>query len=85
MPNIVLIGAAPIRGVTRFPSEGPQMVSRADAKRLIRVGLAQPDDLDTRTIDEVRAVAQAERVDIGPNAVKADTVAAIRARRALER
>jgi hypothetical protein len=81
MKKIVLIGAAPVAGKIRYPSEGPIDASPDEAADLIKVGLAKADDVDALKIDELRTVASAEGVEIGPAAIKADLADAIRDRR----
>ncbi len=81
MNKIILIGAAPVAGKMRYPSEGVIEASPEEANDLIKVGLAKADDIDTLKIDELRAVAAAENVDIGPAALKDELATAIRDRR----
>lgn len=81
MKKITLLGAAPIDGVMHYPSQGPLEVSPAIADELVKAGLAKVDDLDKAKVADVRATATAEGVDIGPEAPKAEVVAAIREHR----
>lgn len=81
MKKIVLIGAAPVDGVMRYPSEGSIEAGPEEADALIKVGLAKADDINSLKVDELRDVAAVEGVNIGPAAVKDDLAAAIRDRR----
>lgn len=81
MKKIVLIGAAPVAGKMRYPSEGVIEASPEEAESLIKVGLAKADDIDTLKVEDLREVAAAEGVNIGPAAVKNDLTTAIRDRR----
>lgn len=81
MKKIVLIGAAPVDGKMRYPSEGVLEVPADQAEALIGVGLAKLDDLATQKVEQVRAIAKDEGVAIGPAALKGDIVDAIRDRR----
>lgn len=45
-------------------------------------GASSPDDLDSQKVEDLKALASAEGVDLGTATVKADIVAAIRAHRA---
>ncbi len=81
MKKIILLGAAPVAGAMRYPSEGVIEAAPAEADDLIKVGLAKADDIDTLKVDELRTVAAAENVNIGPAALKEDPAAAIRDRR----
>jgi hypothetical protein len=81
MKKIYLVGAAPVDGKFRYPSEGVIETSPEQADDLIKAGLARADDLDTLKVDELRAVAQAEAVSAGPAVLKDDLIVAIRARR----
>lgn len=80
MKKIVLIGAAPVAGIMRYPSEGSIEVSPDEADDLIKVGLAKADDINALKVDELRDVAAAEGVSIGPAALKDDLATAIRDR-----
>ncbi|MDQ2735495.1 MAG: hypothetical protein M3Y55_11000 [Pseudomonadota bacterium] len=82
MKKIILLGAAPVAGVTRYPSEGSLSVDPAIADELITVGLAKADDLDGLKADDARALAAVEGAAIGPAATKADAIGAIQDRRA---
>lgn len=90
MKTIILLGAAPIRGTIRFPSEGAFTVTAAEpqsaddrfvtadeAESLIEVGLAKPDNLRTLKVGELRDVAEDEGANVGPTATKSDLVEAI--------
>ncbi len=81
MKKIYLLGAAPIGDKMRYPSEGVIETSPEQADDLVKAGLARVDDLDSRKVDELRGVAQAEAVSVGPAVLKDDLIAAIRARR----
>jgi hypothetical protein len=81
MKKIVLIGAAPVAGVMRYPSEGSIEAAPDEADDLIEVGLAKTDDINSLKIDELRDVAAVEGVNIGPAALKDDLATAIRDRR----
>jgi hypothetical protein len=81
MKKIYLVGAAPIDGKLRFPSEGVIETSPEQADGLIKAGLARADDLDSLKVDELRLIAQAEAVSVGPAVLKDDLIVAIRARR----
>lgn len=81
MKKIVLIGAAAVAGVMRFPSEGSIEVNPDEADALIAVGLAKADDINSLKVDELREVAAVEGVNIGPAALKDDLASAIRDRR----
>jgi hypothetical protein len=81
MKKIVLIGAAPVDGIMRYPSEGTIEAAPDEADDLINVGLAKADDINTLKVDELRALAQIEGVNIGPDALKDDLLTAIRDRR----
>ena len=82
MKKIILLGAAPINGDMRYPSEGSLSVDPGVADDLIKVGLAKADDLTRLTADAVRDVAAAEGVAIGPVTTKADAIDAVQDRRA---
>lgn len=94
MKKIILIGAAPVHGVIRYPSEGAFTISASkpkddadrvitadEAAALVDVGLAEPDDLDTLKIGELRDRALDAGADVGPKATKAELADAIRDRR----
>jgi hypothetical protein len=81
MKKIVLIGAAPVAGAMRYPSEGSIEASPDEADDLIAVGLAKADDINSLKVDELRDVAAVEGVNIGPAALKDDLATAIRDRR----
>lgn len=81
MKKIYLIGAAPVGGKMRFPSEGVIETSPAEADDLVEAGLARLDDLDSLKVDELRTVALDESVAVGPAILKDDLITAIRARR----
>ena len=81
MKKIVLIGAALVAGVMRYPSEGTLEVAADEADALIKVGLAKADDINALRVDELRDVAELEGVSIGPAALKEDLTTAIRDRR----
>lgn len=81
MKKIYLIGAAPVDGKMRYPSDGVIETSPEHGDDLIKAGLARADDLDSLKVDELRAVAQAEAVSVGPTVLKDDLSVAIRARR----
>lgn len=81
MKKIILLGAAPIRGEMRYPSEGSIEVSPDIAEDLIEVGLARADDLATRKVDEVRDIAERAGANVGPTATKAEMIDAINERR----
>lgn len=82
MKKVQLVGAAPIDGKMRFPSEGTIEVANEAADALIEGGLAIHDDLDNQKVDDLRTIAEAAGVAIGPAAQKADLIDAIRKRRA---
>jgi len=82
MKKIILLGAAPIDGTMRYPSEGTLSVDAATADDLIKVGLAKSDDLNDLKADEVRTLAAEEGATIGPAATKTDAITAIQDRRA---
>jgi hypothetical protein len=81
MKKIVLLGAAPVAGAMRYPSEGSIEVAPDEADDLIKVGLAKADDINSLKVDELHKVAAVEGVNIGPAAVKDDLATAIRDRR----
>lgn len=81
MKKIQLLGAAPIAGKQRFPSEGPIELANEMADSLIATGLAVADDLDSQRVEDLRQVADAAGVPVGPAALKSEIIAAIRARR----
>lgn len=78
MTKIVLLGAAPVGGEMRYPSEGSISVSAEEAEALIKVGLAEPDNLATKKVDELRRQAVAGNLDVGPAATKPELVTALR-------
>jgi hypothetical protein len=81
MKKIYLVGAAPVDGKLRYPSEGVIEASPEQADALIKAGLARADDLDSLKVDELRVIAQAEAVSVGPAVLKDDLIVAIRDRR----
>lgn len=81
MKKIYLVGAAPVDGKLRYPSEGVIETSPEQADELIKAGLARADDLDSLKVDDLRLVAQVEAVSVGPAVLKDDLITAIRARR----
>lgn len=91
MKKIILLGAAPIHGKIRFPSEGvftvaaaaptddsDRVVTADEAAGLVDVGLAIDDDVHTLKVDELRGLADKEGANVGPADKKADLVDAIR-------
>lgn len=82
MKKIQLVGAAPIEGTMRFPSEGLIEVANEAADTLIEGGLAIHDDLDATKVEDLRTIAQTSGVALGPTAQKADLIDGIRKRRA---
>lgn len=81
MKKIYLLGAARIGDKMRYPSDGVIETSPEQADDLVKAGLARVDDLDSLKVDELRTVAQAEAVSVGPAVLKDDLIIAIRARR----
>ena len=81
MKKIYLIGAAMVGTKLRYPSDGVIETSPEQADDLVKAGLARADDLDSLKVDELRAIALAESVSVGPAVLKDDLIAAIRARR----
>jgi hypothetical protein len=97
MKKIIWIGAAPVHGVIRYPSEGAFTVSASapkdaddrvvtadEANALVDVGLAVEDDVDALKVAELRDLAAKEGADVGPAAKKAELVEAIRDNRSNE-
>jgi len=97
MKIVTLNGPAVIAGAIRYPVEGSQTVTDAEAKRLKDGGFldGEPTDLDdeqtgedvgdgldNETVADLKATAEAEGIDLGEATKKADILAAIRAARA---
>lgn len=87
-----------INGVPRSPSEGVQRVTDATAEHFLKEGLAEdvteevlagdpsPEPaaggLDGLKVDELKALAESESINLGEASKKAEIIAAIRAARA---
>lgn len=88
MKTIVLLGATVIAGAVRYPSEGPIPVrDDAEADRLVEMKLAEhadqdDDGLDDIKVDDLKKLANEEKVDLGDAKNKPDIIKAIRAHRA---
>jgi hypothetical protein len=91
MRNIVLLAMAVIDGAARYPIEGPILVSDETAEKLIEAQVAESadleeeeagDDLDQQTVDQLKATATAEEVNLEGKSKKAEIIAAIREHRA---
>lgn len=86
MVSITLLATCMIAGVPRSPVEGVQTVPEDDAERLIDSGMAELADeedafadLDTKTVEQLRAIAHEHEIDLEGKTKKADIIAAIRA------
>lgn len=88
---IAIIGSAVVAGAIRYSTEGPIPCRDDDeAKRLVDMGLAEfveddeaeDDGLDQEKVEDLKKIAEDEKIDLGEATKKADIVAAIRAHRA---
>jgi hypothetical protein len=95
MKTIILLGAAVIAGIVRYPVEGPQTLADDEADRLIEVGQAEEaeddiepeideagEDLEAMTLPDLGILVTKEGVPLNGATKKADIIAAIRAHRA---
>ncbi|MFC3442782.1 hypothetical protein ACFOKF_16535 [Sphingobium rhizovicinum] len=86
MPEIKLNGPAVVNGAIRYPIEGLIPVTEKEAQRLHDGGFLDLDDeddgLDDEKVNDLKALAELEGVDLGDASKKADIIAAIRAHRA---
>ena len=91
MKTIILLAAAVVGGAVRYPIEGPLTLQDDEADNLIDNGSAEladidqedgvGDGLDDTKVDDLKALAEAEGVDLGEATRKADIIAAIRKHR----
>jgi len=90
MRNVLLLVPTVLAGAIRYPVEGPILVTDDKAEELIDKGQAESadieeaadgDDLDDKKVEDLKAIAVAEEVDLGDATKKADIIAKIRAHR----
>lgn len=91
MKTIILLAAAVVGGAVRYPIEGPLTLRDEEADNLVDNGAAELadideedgecDGLDDTRVDDLKALAEAEGVDLGEATRKADIIAAIRKHR----
>lgn len=87
---ISIVGSAVVAGAVRYSTEGPVPCrDDAEAKRLVDLGLAEfvddeeaDDGLNEQKVEDLKKIAEDEKIDLGDATKKADIVAAIRAHRA---
>lgn len=93
MKEVTLSAPRIIGGAVRYPVEGPIPVSDEEYDRLVEAGAIEPgededgedhedDGLEQLTVDELKALASEEQIDLGGATKKADIIEAIRAGRA---
>lgn len=91
MKTIILLASAVVAGAVRYPIEGPLTVRDEEADNLIENGSAElaeglededdGDGLDKIRVDDLKAIAKSEEIDLGDATRKADIIAAIRLHR----
>jgi len=87
MREVTLNTPRVINGAVRYPVEGPIPVSDDEYERLaeakaIDEGDDDDGDLSSKTVVELKELAEEEGVDLGGDTKKADIIAAITAHRA---
>lgn len=84
MKDVNLSRPAMIADLLRYPAENPISVSDEDAERLEDAGALEleSDGLDDKKVAELRAIASAEKINLGNAQTQSDIVASIRSARA---
>lgn len=91
MRNILLLAPTVIDGAVRYPVEGPIPVTDEKAAQLIEDKVTESadlddeedgDDLDGKTVKQLKVIATAEEVNLDGKTDQAGIVAAIREHRA---
>jgi hypothetical protein len=86
MPEIKLNGPAIVNGAIRYPTEGLISVNEGEAERLYDGGFLDLEDdddgLEAEKVNDLKALAELEGVDLAGATSKPNIIAAIRAHRA---
>jgi len=92
MKEVTLSAPRIINGAVRYPVEGPIPVTDEEYDRLVEAGAAEDDEVDEADdgdngleqlrVDELKALAAEEGIDLGDATKKADIIETIRAGRA---